>query len=726
MKQQDALTGIWVDAQGMAHLAWRSPDGSSRQETVPFQAFAWARSDAPDPVDAVSVSLEGNGEFDRLLTFSDAEAYAEFVKAQGRSNAIDWIRNLESQFLLSQRQRLFRDLRFSALRRLQLDIETACSVEGSFSSPSRKEDRVLAIGLQCGDRVETLVLGERKDASERELLKLLGKRIQEIDPDVIEGHNIFKFDLDYLQRRAKRFKLSLDWGRFGQEPSFRKTRLKVAERWIDYTRCDIPGRAVVDTYLLVQLYDIRARELMAYGLKDVAKYLGVTPEDGVGRTYIAGDRIQYLFDEDRETFLAYLRDDLRETKGVADQLLPTYFEQAKAFPITLQEACLRGTSAKVDLVFYEEYYHARQSCPMPTEAAAFEGAYAASFEEGVFKEVLHFDVASLYPSLLLLIGRNPERDSLGVFIPMLKRLREYRLKYKQLARTAADRDLAREYDARQSSFKILINSFYGYLGFSGARFGDAALAAEVTSRGREVLKTLIDHFAEKGCKPLEADTDGIYVLAGDYYRNPEALLAEAQARLPEGIELEFDGRYEAMFCYKAKNYALFDGERVTVRGSALRSRGIEPFLRELTHALIHGLLGASPQDAVAMARDYEKRIASQSFPVDRLAKSEILSSAPDAYRKKIEAGGKPRRAALEVALISDKPASLGDRVSYFIARSDKGQSADWQRARPVEAYDPERLPYDPNYYLKKLEEWKTRYAAFLPGLLDTPEQGWLF
>src|SRR5690606_26188173 len=103
-----------------------------------------------------------------------------------------------------------------------------------------------------------------------------------------------------------------------------------------------------------------------------------------------------------------------------------------------------------------------------------EGGYSASFEAGVFQKVLHFDVASLYPSLLLLIGRNPKRDNLGVFIPMLKRLREYRLKYKLLARTTEDVSLASEYNARQNSFKILINSFYGYLGFAGARFGDAA------------------------------------------------------------------------------------------------------------------------------------------------------------------------------------------------------------------------------------------------------------
>ncbi len=723
-----SLCGLWISPDGVANLSWRDSDGSRRDETSSFSPFVWARSKLgkESPPGAKAESLSGDGEYDTLLTFDSLSSYQDFVGEYGRSGAIDWIRLLESQFLLSERSRLFGEMRFTELRRLQLDIETACSVEGGFSSPTRKEDRVLAIGLQCGDQVETLVLEERSDAAERALLKRLNERIQELDPDVIEGHNIFKFDLDYLYRRSKRFKLAASWGRYGQDASFRKTRLRVAERWIDYPRCDLPGRAVVDTYLLIQIYDITTRELMSYGLKDVARYLGVTPDDGGDRTYIEGSQIQRMFDEDRETFLAYLRDDLRETKGVADQLLPTYFEQAKAFPTSLQEACLRGTASKVDLVFQEEYYHARAACPMPGETSAFEGGYTASFEQGVFKNVLHFDVASLYPSILLLIGRNPQKDSQGVFIPMLQKLRAYRLKYKQLARESSDPSLASEYNARQTSFKILINSFYGYLGFGGARFGDNALAAEVTAKGREILQSLIAFFQQEGCSPLEADTDGIYVSAGKFFDEADALLAKAQKILPEGIELEYDGRYVSMFCYKAKNYALYDGEKATIRGSALRSRGIEPFLRDLTWQLIHSLLGYTQADPVELAREAENALREQEMPVERVAKSEVLSMNPEAYRKKIEGGGKPRRASAEVALKLGSEVRMGDRISYFIVAKQKGVTADWQRAHPVDHYDEEKLPYDPSYYIKKLDDWRKRYAPFCPELLADEAQGELF
>lgn len=279
--------------------------------------------------------------------------------------------------------------------------------------------------------------------------------------------------------------------------------------------------------------------------------------------------------------------------------------------------------------------------------APFEGGYTRSFQEGVFRHVLHFDVASLYPSLLLAMGRNPKTDTLGVFIPLLRRLRDYRLKYKLLARNGATEDERAEAQARQASFKILINSFYGYLGFSGARFGDGELAAEVTRQGRELLQRLIAEFAKQGCTILEADTDGIYLSSEKYHETPDALLALVAPILPTGIELEYDGRYVAMFCYKMKNYALYDGKKVTLRGSALRSRGIEPFLKMLSDQLITFLLGVSKDSPVVLLEDYRKRLAARSLPVTELAKSETLNQNPEMYERLIaeeeSRAGPPRR-----------------------------------------------------------------------------------
>src|ERR1019366_8956333 len=105
-------------------------------------------------------------------------------------------------FLLQHRLRLYRDLSFGQLRRCQLDIETG-SEDGGFSDAAKPGDRVLAIGLRQGGK-NLLLLEAMTDAAEKKLLELFNAVLAEADPDVIEGHNLFKFDLDYLRQRCRR------------------------------------------------------------------------------------------------------------------------------------------------------------------------------------------------------------------------------------------------------------------------------------------------------------------------------------------------------------------------------------------------------------------------------------------------------------------------------------------------------------------------------------------
>ena len=725
---EGTLCGVWIDGEGRARVCVETPDGGRREGALPFEPFAWlASASFAAPLHGVVFErLAGDAALGTLAKAYSLEAFNELLAAARGAVAVDAIRPLESQFLLQRRARLYSDMSFAKLRRCQIDIETG-SADGGFSNAEHPGDRVLAIGMRMGGKDHLLLLEEMSDAAEKRLLLAFNAQLAALDPDVIEGHNIFKFDLDYLRVRCRLRRVPCLWGRFGQRATFRASRIKVSERMVDFPRCDLPGRAVVDTYFLALMNDVATRELSSYTLKEVAVHYGITDEEGSGRTYIEGNRIGEAFAKDRARFCAYLADDLRETQGLADRFLPTYFEQARTFPILLQEATLRGNPSKIDLLFLEEYYHARQSCPRPPEILPFDGGYTRSFSEGVFRHVLHFDVASLYPSLLLNIARNPADDELGVFMPLLKRLLDYRLKYKLLARNAPSREERAEAEARQGAFKILINSFYGYLGFSGARFGDGELAAEVTRRGRELLQQLIDEFGRIGCKILEADTDGIYLSSDAHFDSPEKLLALVTPILPAGIELEFDGRYGAMFCYKAKNYALNDSGRIIIRGSALRSRGIEPYLKRLTDKLIRFILGASDESPLGLLERYRKELGEHSLAVSEVAKSEILSMNPEAYERFVAGGGKPRRASAEVALQMAPLPRMGDRVTYYVTPKQKGRANDWQRARPLALYDPVSAPYDADYYEAKLDDWLERYGRFLgvsaPPARRDPRQG---
>ena len=79
---------------------------------------------------------------------------------------------------------------------------------------------------------------------------------------MIEGHDLFRFDLPYLVARARKVKTKLDWGRSGGFLRSRPSRLQIAEKTIDYPKFAVDGRHFVDTFLLAQFYDVGMRTLV--------------------------------------------------------------------------------------------------------------------------------------------------------------------------------------------------------------------------------------------------------------------------------------------------------------------------------------------------------------------------------------------------------------------------------------------------------------------------------
>ena len=137
--------------------------------------------------------------------------------------------------------------------------------------------------------------------------------------------------------------------------------------------------------------------------------------------------------------------------------------------------------------------------------------------------------------------------------------------------------------------------------------------------------------------------------------------------MPAGIRLEIDGRYPAMFSYKMKNYVLLDerGE-MTIRGSGLKSRGLERFQRRFMEELFILLLEDRREEIPAVYADWRARIARHEIGIAQLMKTETLQDSPETYRDKI--GGKRRNvsAAYELALKASRPYLSGDQISYYV------------------------------------------------------------
>jgi DNA polymerase elongation subunit (family B) len=315
------------------------------------------------------------------------------------------------------------------------------------------------------------------------------------------------------------------------------------------------------------------------------------------------------------------------------------------------------------------------------------------------ERVVKADVESLYPSLMLTHSIAPERDTLGVFLPALNGLTERRVQAKKLAAMEADPAKAQYLDGLQSSFKVLINSFYGYLA-GPFPWNDSDAAGRVTSLGRDTVLAIADKLTDDGSEVIEVDTDGVYFVP------PPTVIGEAAERayvqkigeiLPKGVRLAFDGRYLRMLSIKTKNYVLetYDGKRL-LKGASLRSRSDEMFGRRFLESAVGFLLKGHPEKASELYREIAESISAGNVGVQDISRRERVTS------KTFTSGQRRKLADAAVGV------SIGEHVHVY-SRSDGTLGV------ITEGETPDFKP-DTRLYLDKLYRFAGRLeAAIGPG-----------
>src|SRR6059058_2869966 len=710
------IVAIELGETGTVKVYRLEADGSTIADVEPFHPFVWCDSDVVD-LGIESEKLESSLKYGWLVTvdsWKELIALRNGLKGTGR----DFFAFTDpvQHYLTATGRTLFKDLPFEELKRMQIEVLSFENAVAGIDDPGRG-DHIMSIALSdnTGWEEQLVVDPKNVEESERDALKQLTAIIKERDPDVIEGHDLFRFDLPCVMARARKAKVKLDWGRSGGFLRSRPSRLQIAEKTIDYPKFTIGGRHFVDTFLLAQFYDVGMRSLAGFERADVARHFDLCDSEDIST--LTGKELQRAYLDDSESFRRRALCGVRETRALSDLLSPSYFIQAQIFPYNYQDVIVRGNATRINALFLREYFRRRHSIPELPMVRAFEGGYTDIFFTGVAREVWHCDIASLYPSVMLQFDCFPATDQLQIFRHLLTDLRTFRLEAKAKMRAEKDSAKLHHLQALQNTFKILLNSFYGYLGFAQGHFADFDAAARVTQIGRDLLRKMIEWLNAHGAQVIEVDTDGIYFVPPDNI-DIENLQKDLAKELPPGIDVEFDEQFDAMFSYKAKNYALLtkDGD-VIIKGGALKSRGLEKFQRVFLEKMIKLIMRGKPEAVGDLRNEFEQKIRNREWKIDMLMKTDTLQDSLDKYRAKISGSARNRAAAYELALASGRNYKPGDQISYYIKATPKKVPA-YEAAKLASEFDPQNRDENVDYYVAKLDELMKKFGSIIPA----PEQ----
>lgn len=609
---KDTTEGIVsIEVEGPRQVRVFRRDCESGHTTSHLEPLTrWIVTTADHPlaknVQGAKQTLRGDLPLSVVASFDSRQEYMRSVSSLPArdQNAIN-LRSPLSQFLVESGKTFFKGMAFEDLRRLQLDIETL-----GFD-PSEPDAHIIMVALRQGEWEEVLLL----ETDEADLLTRVAECIQSRDPDVIEGHNIFNFDLPYLVERARRANVRLPLGRDGSDPAVAafKQRFRAGPLSLPFSTVHIHGRHVIDTYQQIQRWDTTGR-LPSYGLKNIIRALNIERED---REFVEGEQIADLWnrgERSKDQLARYALDDVRDVDLLSRITLPTEFYQTQILPMAFQTATTAGTGTKIDHLMIRAYLTERHSLPQAEEPRPFPGGYVELVDTGIFGPVVKCDVESLYPSIMLERSILPRSDVMGAFPLLLEDLTRRRIESKRMAAVTGGEAHAL-HDGLQATFKILINSFYGYLGFQRGHFNDYDAAEAVTIEGQRIIKEVVANLEDRGSKVIEVDTDGVFFSPPEGIstrEEEEALIRDVSRQMPLRIRLAHDGRFQRMLSLKQKTYALMDFEgKLILKGSSLRSRRMEPclqqFLQDATRHFLEDDMDASRDRYFQLAKAIQQR-----------------------------------------------------------------------------------------------------------------------
>jgi len=668
--------------------------------------------------------LRGDQYYNVLVESSDRTQMMRYIKeVQDRVTQFD----LATTYLIRSGNTLFKGMEFDDPLVLAIDIETI-TIDKAFPNASDPRDQIIIISM-ADNRGNTWVLNQGQGVleyqDESSLLRGFITKIQQINPDIIIGHNFFGFDMPYIKTRCELYGIALSLGRNGSEPTYKHRIKKFADKRREYDEPHIYGRQMLDTELLAREVDAVARKFESYGLKSLVKSMGMASED---RAYVDGKDITRTWFEDRDKLLKYALDDVDETLKLYKSFAGSLFASTQFVPMNMQTVFQRGTGGKIEAMFMRYYLAKGHSWPKPEAKRDYSGGYADILEYGLINgPLVYADVDSLYPSLAEVLHIQPSRDQLGFFQKLLKVLKAKRFELKALIKS--DPNNKSKHKATDGGVKVYLNTMaYGFIGWEHGAFNDYDEAERITTNGRMILHSMMDLCELFGGRSVKVDTDGA-LMTIPYGYTADQWCSFLSEQMIEGINISNDGEYSRAILFDKKSYILVGADgKVTTKGNTLKGRSIEHFGQEFINDCVNAVLNGNKERIRRLYKTRVDMIKNMQLSAQDIVVKKDLKISLSEYQKKLETEKNfNAQAQYEVALRSSKDFTVGDAVEYYV----KQPPLETVMVRGKEVTRPARLrahekaeyiehyayDYDVDHYLDRLT---THLKRFMP--LFTPEE----
>ncbi len=448
------------------------------------------------------IPLDGQLFYKYIKYYDDEDSYKRDKKLYYGRNTF-MVNDIKEATMILNGFTYFKGMKVSDVSVLAFDIETT-------GLEHNNESSVLLISNTYRSQGQTIkrLFSLDEFTDQKEMLEYWCGWVRARNPSIIVNHNIFGFDIPYLDFVARKAGTELYLGRDGSAIKFNKYDSKFRKdgsQDYNYKRAYIYGREIVDTLFMAIHFDT-ARKYESYGLKSIIKYEGLEKQ---GRQFYDASRIakDWHDPEKRALIKRYGEDDADDALALYNLMAASYFYLAQSVPKSFQTINYTATGSQINAFLIRSYLQEGHSLPQTSEVRKFQGAISMG-NVGIFANCWKVDVNSLYPSIILQYEIYDRRkDPKAYFLKMVKYFTEQRLLDKKKAAETGDR----YYKELEQSRKVFVNSAYGLLGASGLLFNSVENADLVTSYGREILKKTIlwatgHEFVEK--EELEKEQDG--------------------------------------------------------------------------------------------------------------------------------------------------------------------------------------------------------------------------